>query len=320
MTMMMKHSIKLLFMGTPEFALPSLKMLIEEGYNICGVFSQPDRVAGRGHKVTPPPVKVVAQENNIPVFQYEKVKSEEGVAKIKALAPDLIITAAFGHILTQEILDIPKYGCINVHASLLPKLRGAAPIQWAIINGETKTGITTMYTVLALDAGDILEQDEMGIPKEITAGELYEKLSVLGKDTLKRTLKKLEEGTLKRTPQKEEEATYFPMFKKGFGGIDFNKNCVDIYNFVRGTNPVPCAYLMYKEEKIKVFEVGYKLEVHNKKIGSIALADAKEGLFIYAKDGIVEIKTMQRANSKPMSAKESLRGRDIDDSYLFTNL
>ena len=183
-------------MGTPDFAVPALKMLVEQQYNVVGVFTQPDRKAGRGHKMTPPPVKVLAQEQGIPVYQFEKVRVPEGVQAIRDLNPDLLVTAAFGHILTEEILAIPQYGCINVHASLLPKLRGAAPIQWAIINGEKETGVTTMYTVLALDAGDILEQQGISILNDMTAGELYRELSALGAEVLERTLQKLEAGTL----------------------------------------------------------------------------------------------------------------------------
>ncbi|MEG1858899.1 MAG: methionyl-tRNA formyltransferase, partial [Christensenellaceae bacterium] len=191
-------TFKIVFLGTPDFAIPSLKMLLDSGYDVRAVITQPDRKAGRGQKMMPPPVKVFAQQNDIDVYQFEKISTPQGVAKLKELAPDLLITAAYGHILTQEILDIPKLGCINVHASILPKLRGAAPIQWAIVSGEKQTGVTTMYTVLALDAGDILESEAVEIPQEMTAGQLYEQLSEVGARVLQKTLQKLDDGSLVR--------------------------------------------------------------------------------------------------------------------------
>lgn len=315
----MNRNSRIVFMGTPDFAVPALKMLVEQQYNVVGVFTQPDRKAGRGHKMTPPPVKVLAQEQGIPVYQFEKVRVPEGVQAIRDLNPDLLITAAFGHILTEEILAIPQYGCINVHASLLPKLRGAAPIQWAIINGEKETGVTTMYTVLALDAGDILEQQGISIPNDMTAGELYRELSALGADVLERTLQKLEAGTLVRTPQREEDATYFPMFKKGFGEIDFEMTCEKIYDFVRGTNPAPGAYMMYGEEKIKVFHVSIQNGETGKPCGSVLFANDKQGLGISAKDGIIVIEEMQRQGARRMAAKDSLRGKKVEEGYIFTN-
>lgn len=306
-------SFKIVFMGTPEFAVPSLRMLIENKFDVCAVITQPDRKAGRGHKLMPPPTKVLAQQHGIPVYQFEKVRESEGVALLKELAPDVLITAAFGQILSQEVLDIPRYGCINVHASLLPKLRGAAPIQWAIINGEKKTGITTMFTVLALDAGDILEQSEIEITQNMTAGELYEELSHLGAQTLYRTLEKMQQGTLVRTPQKEEDATYFPMFKKGFGQIDFRLPGQRIVDFIRGTNPVPGAFFMLGQEKIKVFSCRLQQQEKAEHApGTILYADAKRGLGIQAADGIVMIEQMQRQGAKRMDAKESLRGKTME--------
>lgn len=313
----MNRNFKIVFMGTPAFAVPSLEMLIREGYNLAAVITQPDRKAGRGHKLTPPPVKAVAEGAGFPVYQFEKIRVPEGVALLKELAPDVMITAAFGHILTEEILEIPKYGCINVHASLLPKLRGAAPIQWAIINGEKETGITTMYTALALDAGDILEQESMGIPEDMTAGQLYDKLSVLGAEVLKRTLEKLADGTLERKPQNEADATYFPMFKRGFGEIDFTKTGEEIRNFVRGTNPAPEAYMMYHDEKIKV----YRVETHEysgqEPCGTVLYADGKRGLGIRCADGLVSIEELKRCGARCMDARDCLCGRPLEAGYVF---
>ncbi|MEA5002453.1 MAG: methionyl-tRNA formyltransferase [Christensenella sp.] len=313
----MKQNFKIVFMGTPDFAVPVLQMLIDEKYDVAAVFTQPDRKAGRGHKELPPPVKVLAQQYGVPVFQFEKVSKPEGAAALRELRPDLMVTAAYGHILSEEILAIPQYGCINVHASLLPKLRGAAPIQWAIINGEKKTGVTTMYTVRALDAGDILEQEETDISDDMTAGELYHVLSGMGAQVLKRTLEKLADGSLVRVPQNEADATYFPMFKKGFGEIDFCCPSAEIVNFIRGTNPVPGAYMRYGEEKIKVFFAA-AVEYHGaERCGTVIFADDKQGLGIKTKDGLVLIKEMQRQGGKRMSTKDSLRGKKIEAGYVF---
>lgn len=313
----MNKNFKIVFMGTPAFAVPSLKMLIREKYNTVAVITQPDRKAGRGHKLTPPPVKAVAEEAGIPVYQFEKIRVPEGVALLKELAPDIMITAAFGHILTEEILAIPNYGCINVHASLLPKLRGAAPIQWAIINGEKKTGVTTMYTALALDAGDILEQESIDIPEEMTAGGLYDKLSILGAEVLEKTLQKLADGTLVRTPQDEAEATYFPMFKRGFGEIDFTKNGSEIRDFVRGTNPAPGAYMMYRDEKIKVYRVAVHQYSGAEPCGTILYADSKRGLGIRSADGMVSIEELKRCGARCMDARDCLCGRPLEVGYVF---
>ncbi|MEG0251502.1 MAG: methionyl-tRNA formyltransferase [Christensenellaceae bacterium] len=310
-------TFKIVFLGTPDFAIPSLKMLLDSGYDVRAVITQPDRKAGRGQKMMPPPVKVFAQQNDIDVYQFEKISTPQGVAKLKELAPDLLITAAYGHILTQEILDIPKLGCINVHASLLPKLRGAAPIQWAIVSGEKQTGVTTMYTVLALDAGDILESEAVEIPQEMTAGQLYEQLSEVGARVLQKTLQKLGDGSLVRVPQDEKSATYFPMFKKGFGKINFEENCQNIINFVRGLNPMPCAYIVYQEEKIKIYKVTCKPHDGQEKAGTVLCADAKSGLEIVAKDGVIVVEELQRQGAKRMNAKESLRGKRIEVGYQF---
>lgn len=317
---MEKNDLKIVFMGTPEFALPSLRMLHEEGFHVAAVFSQPDRQSGRGHKMLPPPVKVLAEQFTIPVYQFEKVRRPEGVAALKSLTPDLLVTAAYGQILTQEILDIPRLGCINVHGSLLPRLRGAAPVQWAVINGEKKTGVTTMMTALALDAGDILEKDEIDIADDMTAGELYAQLSVLGAHTLRRTLDKLLAGKLSRTQQTEAEATYFPMFKKGFGEIDFNQPCQKIKDFIRGTNPAPGAYIMLNDQKIKVYKVSFETGKTNQTPGEVLFADEKNGLGIAASDGVVLIEELQWPGKSKTTAKELLRGRSIKKGTVIRRL
>lgn len=316
-TELLNKDSKVVFMGTPDFGVPSLNMLIEEGYNIVGCITQPDRKAGRGHKLTFPPTKICAQNHCIPVYQFEKISSEEGERFLEELAPDLLITAAFGHILSEKILSIPKYGCINVHASLLPKYRGAAPIRWAILNGEKQTGITTMYTVKALDAGDILEQDAIQITPEMTGGELYNELSNLGAHTLKRTLQKLADGTLKRIPQDPADASYFPMFTKNFWEIDFNKRNSDILNFIRAGNPVPGAYMMYNDEPIKVYNASIISSNTSDKPGEVLAADGKNGLQVSTADGVLSLDVIKRRGAKQMDAKDSLRGKKIDIGYRF---
>jgi len=314
----MNKDYNIVFMGTPDFAVPSLQMLVREGFTVSAVVTQPDRKAGRGHKLVPPPVKVAAQECGVPVYQFEKISAPEGVELLRGLKPDVLVTAAFGQILSQEVLDIPAQGCINVHASLLPKYRGAAPIQWAIMNGEAQTGVTTMFTVLKLDAGDILEQDTVPIPEDMTAGALYGVLSETGAGTLLRTLRKLQEGTLVKTPQNETAATYFPMFRKGFGEIDFNQPCKKIVDFVRGTNPAPGAYMMLGREKVKVFRVSVGGEENiQAKCGTVVYSDAKKGLAVKAADGVIWIEELQRQGARRMGAKESLRGKAIALGYEF---
>jgi len=314
---MKKSDLKIVFMGTPSFALPSLKMLVGDGFCVKAVFTQPDRQSGRGHKQLPPPVKIFAQSLSLPVYQFEKVRMPEGVSALSSIGPDVLITAAYGQILTQEILDIPKTGCINVHASLLPKYRGAAPVQWAIINGEEKTGVTTMMTALALDAGDILEKDEISIPPDMNAGELYDQLSHLGAETMRRTLHKILDGSLVRIPQKEEEATYFPMFKRGFGEIDFSMECKRIRDFVRGTNPQPGAFILYGEHKIKVFKVECGAQDISARPGQVLSSDTKSGLIIAAGKGSVIIKELQWPGKSKTTDREFLCGHSIPVGFKF---
>lgn len=301
-----KSELKIAFLGTPEFAVPSLKMLVDEGYRVCCVFTQPDRKSGRGHKLLPPPTKVFAEQAGIPVFQFERI-SRDGMETLKEQAPDLLITAAFGQILSRALLESLPMGCINVHASLLPKYRGAAPIEQAIINGETRTGISTMYTVYEVDAGDILEQDEIAIAPEDTGGTLREKLAELGAQTLRRTLEKLLAGTLVATPQKEEEASYYPMFPRGFGKVDFTKTAAEVANFIRGINPAPGAFALLADQKIKLSFA--RAAEGAGEPGQILSADAKAGLVIACGQGAVEILRLQYPGAKQMDTRDFLRGR-----------
>lgn len=250
--------MRIVFMGTPDFAVPCLEILIKNGYEVAGVVTQPDRPVGRKQSgLQAPPVKQCALAHGVPVvLQPEKVKTQEFADAVRALAPDLIVTAAYGRIITRAVLDIPALGCINVHGSLLPKYRGAAPMQWAIINGETVTGITTMFTDEGIDTGDMLLKREVPIPVDMTYAELYEKLKALGAETLLETLRELEAGTLKRTPQNHAEATTVPMMKKDMGLIDWSKSAADIHNLVRGTDPWPGAFTYYKGGRLKIWKTG----------------------------------------------------------------
>ena len=234
--------MRIVFMGTPEFAVPSLRALLDNGFEVVGAITQPDRPAGRGHKLTPCPVKLLAQERGVPVYQFERIKNQEGVDCLRALKPDLVVTAAFGQLLSREILEIPQYGTVNVHASLLPQYRGSAPINWCILEGETEAGVTTMLTDAGMDTGDMLLKASTPIGELETAGELTQRLSELGAQLLIDTLKVYPNGDLKPTPQDAAEASYQPMLTREMGRIDWTKSAEEIARQVRGLNPWPCAY------------------------------------------------------------------------------
>lgn len=309
--MLDRKDLRIVFMGTPAFGVPILEMLLDGGYHVVGVITQPDRPKGRGHRLAPPPVKELAEERHVAVFQPARISSPEGVEVLRQLEPDLLITAAFGQILSQEVLDLPKYGCINVHASLLPKYRGASPIVRAIMNGEGHTGITTMRTVRALDAGAIYEQDVLAIQPEDTGGSLTEKMARLGARTLDRTLQKLLAGGLEPREQDEDEATYYPMFPKGYGAIDWSRSRQDILNFIRALAPSPMAFFEVGGEKIRVASATDAGLQPPGTPGEIVQADARHGLLIRAADGLVSIEELRRPGARQMSAKESLRGRPL---------
>lgn len=300
--------MRIAFLGTPEFALPSLQMLIDSGHDIA-VFTQPDRPKGRHGELTPPPTKVLAVKCGLPVYQFEKIRLPEGVAALKAFRPDLMVTAAFGQILSKENLDIPAHGCINVHGSLLPKYRGAAPIQWAIINGETVTGVTTMLTDVGLDTGDMLLKRAVEIGLEETGGELMGRLSFVGAELLKETIEKLQNGTLKREKQNEADATKCPMLKKEHGKVDFTKSAKVVHDLVRGVTPWPGAYAFLGEETVKLHKTcltGVKAS------GTAGICTVEnERLFVNASDERIEILELQFAGGKRMAASSAVRGRPL---------
>lgn len=304
--------MKIVFMGTPEFAVPYLRALINNDYDITAVVTQPDRAKGRGKKLTAPPVKVLAEEKGIKVFQPERVKATESVEFIRSQQPDLIVVVAFGQILSQEILDIPVLGCINVHSSLLPKYRGAAPINWCIINGEEKTGITTMYMDKGLDTGDIILQKETKIGRDETAGDLHDRLAELGTETLIETVRLIEEGSAPRIAQNNELATYAPIMSKSLGRIEWSKHACEIYNLIRGTYPWPGAFSYYKGRSFKIF----KAEVsdnssRNEKYGCIIDLD-RESFTVNCGTGSLKIMEIQFENEKRMSVEAYLRGHNIE--------
>ena len=307
--------MRIAFLGTPEFALPSLEMLRTSGHTLA-LFTQPDRPVGRHAKLTPPPTKAYALEHGIPVYQFEKIRLPEGVAALKDFAPDLMVTAAFGQLLSAENLAIPRLGCINVHGSLLPKYRGAAPIQWAIINGETVTGITTMMTAIGMDTGDILLVDRLAIDPDETAGELFARLSVLGAETLRRTIAALEAGTLHRIPQDETQATKCPMLKKEHGKLDFSQSAASVHNRVRGTNPWPGAYALLDGEVLKIHQTQKTDQPVGEEPLGILKGSAKSGLFVRCADGWLEIVELQATGGKRMRAKDYLLGRSLEGKVL----
>jgi methionyl-tRNA formyltransferase len=298
-------------MGTPEFAVPSFRALISHGYYVVGAFTQPDRPAGRGHKLVKSPVKLEAEAVGVPVFQFQKIRSDEGVAALESLKADLLVTAAFGQILSQKVLDIPSTGTVNVHASLLPAYRGAAPVNWCLIEGETKTGVTTMMTDKGIDTGDILLQREMDILPEENAGHLLNRLSEIGAALLIETLEKIEDGSCPRTPQDAAKASYFPMLKKEMGLIDFSKSPERVANLVRGLNPWPGAYALLPEGILKIHKARPVALNHEAAPGEILEATAKKGLVVACGGGAVEVLEMQAPNGKPMTAKAYLAGKSL---------
>lgn len=299
-------------MGTPDFAVPSLRALLDAGYDVVGVFCQPDRPKGRGHKLAACPVKEVAVAAGIPVFQPERIKREEGVQMLKSCAPDLCVTAAFGQLLSQEILDIPPLGTVNVHSSLLPKHRGSAPINWSIIKGDQVTGVTTMFTDKGMDTGDILLMRETRIGEKENAGELSDRLAVMGAELLIETIRALEAGTLVRTPQNHDEATYEPKMDKELGRIDWGRPAQEIDWLVRGATPWPGAYTTLDDQTIKVFELDIREGAASGQPGEIVAADAKQGFVVSCGDHDVEMLTIQMPGAKRMNAKDYLRGHTMD--------
>ncbi|NIK10737.1 methionyl-tRNA formyltransferase [Alkalibacillus almallahensis] len=298
---------RIVFMGTPDFSVPVLEQLIESSYDVVAVVTQPDRPKGRKKKLTPSPVKAFAQSHEIPVLQPEKIKHD--YQTILDYHPDLIVTAAYGQILPEPLLESPPFGCINVHASLLPKLRGGAPIHYAILNGEKETGITIMYMVKALDAGAMLSQEKVAIHDDDTVADLHDRLAEVGSQLLMRTIPQLFEGSIEPTEQNHEEATYAPNITRDVERIDFSDTQQNIYNQVRGLNPWPVAFTTYHDQSIKVWAAEKVQDKTNQKPGSIVSVDVDEGVDIATGDGgILRLTEIQPAGKKRMKTVDFLRG------------
>lgn len=304
--------MRILFMGTPAFAVPSLQALHQAGHTLCGVFSQPDRPVGRHqNQFQPTPVKAYALTQDIPVFQPEKLRDGTAMEQIKALEPELIVVAAYGRILPDDILAYPKYGCINVHSSLLPKLRGAAPINWAILNGEKETGVTIMYMAHDLDAGDVILQERTPIGSDETAGELYDRLALLGGELVVRAVEQIAAGTAPRTPQEHAAATLAPMLSKELSPMDFTRPAQALHDQVRGLLPWPAAVMELDGVRCKVLKTALTGEASSKAPGSVTQAD-KHGLKLACGDGeVLELVTLQPDGKKPMAATAFLQGHPI---------
>jgi methionyl-tRNA formyltransferase len=321
-------------MGTPDFALESLKALYEAKYDIIGVVTNIDKPKGRGMKMVASPVKEYAIEKNLQVYQPIKVRNNpEFLEEVKKLNPDLICVVAYGKILPQELLDIPKYGCVNVHGSLLPEYRGAAPIQWAVLNGDKKTGVTTMFMNAGMDTGDVILKEKVEIGEDETTGELWDRLKTIGANLLIKTVKEIENGTATRTKQ-PEEGTMAPMLSKEMAKIDWkNKTANDIKNLVRGLNPIMGAYTFLDGKKIKFWKVQaltenellekfqeleeYKYHLNKMQAGTVLFSDDKKGLFIKANGGILQVLEIQGENSKRMAIGDFLRGNPVGVGNMF---
>ena len=296
-------------MGTPDIAATCLKKILADGFEVVGVYTQPDRPKGRGMKMVASPVKEVALANNLPVFQPENFREEETVQQLAELKPDICAVVAYGRILPQKVLDVPTFGCINIHASVLPKYRGSAPYQWAVLDGLTESGVTAMYLCREMDAGDIIDVSKTPIGENETAGELLDRLAVLGADLLSDVLTRFKGGKVDAVPQNPEEVSYAPMLDKTMCPIDWNKTAQQVHNQVRGLHPWPVAIMELKGQKFKVHET--RIVEGNGAPGEI-LGLTKTGLVIACGEGAVEIRSLQAEGGKRMAAPDYFRGHPLN--------
>ena len=310
--------MKAVFMGTPEFAVPTLQALIDH-HEVLAVVTQPDKQRGRGKKMQFPPVKEKAVEYDIPVYQPQRARDEEFIEELKNLNPDVIVVVAYGQILPESILNIPKYGCINVHGSLLPKYRGAAPIQWAVINGEKVSGVTTMRMDEGLDTGDMILKEEVTLAPDETGGSLFDRLAEVGAKLAVQTLQALEDGTAEFTPQDHEKATQVGMIKKSFGEMDFTKSAVELERLIRGLNPWPGTYTEYQGKTLKIWGATVEDGGDPSKAGTIVNVK-KHSFGIQTKDGILVPTEIQLEGKKRMTAEAFLCGVSLEEgTVLGTN-
>ena len=301
--------MKIVFMGTPDFAVPCLEALLDAGHTVCGVYTQPDRPVGRKQILTPPPVKVLAQERGIPVFQPLTFKDEAAVEELRELAPELIVVVAYGRILPKAVLELPPYGCVNVHGSLLPKYRGAAPIQWAVLNGDKVTGVTAMYMAEGLDTGDMLLKKETEIGPDETSGELFDRLSILGAELIVDTVEGLRKGLLQRQAQDESLATHTSKIDKSLSPIDWNKTAQEIHNQVRGLSPWPVAQTVFRGKTLKIHKTSPAKDISGTP-GELLQKDGR--IFAACGEGAVELKEVQYEGSKRMAAADFFRGHPAE--------
>ncbi|MFN3134924.1 MAG: methionyl-tRNA formyltransferase [Candidatus Kryptonium sp.] len=317
--------MKIVFMGTPEFAIPSLDILIKNNYEIIAVVTAPDEPKGRGYKISPPPVKVFALEHNLRVIQPENLKDEKFISTLKNLLPDLIVVVAF-RILPPEVFTLPPLGTVNVHASLLPKYRGAAPINWAIINGETETGITTFFINERVDTGNIILQRKISINPDETAGELHDKLSKLGAEVLLETIKLIESGFVQTFPQDDSLATPAPKIKKEMCQINwYEKNAQQVHNFVRGLSPNPCSFTFLNGKLVKIYRTklptSVDVEIDDAEPGKILVSEKKDKMYVVCSDlNLIQILELQIEGKKKLNAEEFLRGFKLKSGDKFTVL
>jgi len=302
--------MRVVFMGTPDIAATCLKKIIDDGFDVVGVYTQPDRPKNRGMKLAYSPVKEIALAHDLPVFQPENFREEETVEALRQLRPDVVAVVAYGRILPQRVLDIPEKGCINIHASLLPSYRGSAPYQWAVLDGLQETGVTAMYLCREMDAGDIIDVAKTPIGPDETAGQLLDRLAVLGADLLSKTLGRMAQGEVERTPQDSAKATYAPMLDKTMCPIDWNKTARQVHNHVRGMNPWPVATTEIQGKRFKVYETAV-LEDVQAPAGTI-LALTKTGLQIACAQGAVELRIIQAEGGKRMAAPDYFRGHPLE--------
>ncbi len=307
--MVRPENLRTVFMGTPEFALPPLEGLLASGVNLVGVYTQPDRPKGRGKKLAASPVKQLAVAHGLPVFQPQKLRDQQAVEELRALQPDLIIVVAYGQILPKAVLNIPRYHCINIHASLLPKYRGAAPINKAIVDGETETGVTTMLMDVGLDTGDMLVKHRLTIGENETAGHLHDRLAVVGREVMDETLRQLCAGTLVAEKQDDTLSCYAPMLKKEDGLIDWNRSAIEIHNQVRGLDPWPGAYTYLDDETLKI--AATTVDTGSVEAAGTIISVDKTGLRIACGEGVLIVGELQLPGRKRLSVMNFISGRSL---------
>lgn len=312
--------MRIIFMGTPDFSVPTLESLLASRHEVIAVVTQPDKRKGRGKEVQMTPVKETALRHGIPVYQPIRAREASFVEEMRRLAPDVMVVIAFGQILSKELLDVPGFGCVNIHASLLPKYRGAAPIQWAVINGDRETGITTMMMDVGMDTGDMLEKLVVPLEEKETGGSLFDRLSLLGGDLILSTLDKLEDGSLVQTPQNHDEATHVKKIEKSMGDIDWMMDAASIERLIRGLNPWPSAYTRWNGKLLKLWEADVIAEngsqVDEASVGKV-LEAAGDSLKVQTGDGVLDIRSLQPEGKKRMDTASFLRGYKIETGDRF---